>query len=351
MKKTSFVQIGIGIDISKADFRACMMGNNGKKDFKVIASRKFSNTTKGFNDFIHWTKKHHKKYEVEEVEYLMEATGVYHENLAWELYEKEHKVIIVLPNQAKAFLKSEGIKSKTDKIDAKGLAKMVLVKKLRYWKPISPVLKELRTLTRYYQITQKELTQNRNRLHALEHSHKPDKFVLKQLRQHLKFLEKQADSIRQQIEQVSKSDGDLHNKMQQLKTIRGVGTLTVAVVVAETNGFELFYNHKQLTSYAGYDIIEHQSGKYYGQTRISKKGNSHIRRALHFPAFETVRQKNIFQDLYERVFERTKKKMKAYTAVQRKLLIVMYTLWKKETDFDLDYQKQNFVEEQNALLH
>lgn len=351
MKKNIFTQVGIGIDISKADFRACIMGNDGKKTFKVIASRKFANTTKGFSDFCHWVNKHLNKYEVEEVEYIMEATGVYHENLAWELYENQLKVIIVLPNQAKAFLKSEGIKSKTDKIDAQGLAKMVLVKKLRYWQPISPVLKALRTLTRYYEITQKELTQNYNRLHALEHSHKPDKFILKQLKQHLKFLEKQKENIYQQILETTQKDETLHKKMKHLTTIYGIGILTVAVVVAETNGFELFNNQKQLMSYSGYDIVEHQSGKYNGQTRISKKGNTHIRRALFFPALQTVKEENIFQELYVRVFDRTKKKMKAYTAVQRKLLVIMYTLWKKEVDFDHAYKKQNFVEEQDALLH
>ncbi|EAY26842.1 IS110 family transposase [Microscilla marina] len=239
MKKITFVQVGIALDISKADFRACIMGSNGQKVFKVIASRKFSNNTKGFSEFNHWVQKNLNKHSITEAEYLMEATGVYHENLAWTLYEKAHKVIVVLPNQAKAFLKSEGIKSKTDKIDAQGLAKMVLVKNLRYWKPISPVLKELRTITRYYEVIQKELTQNYNRLHALEHSHDPNKFVLKQLKNHLKFLEKQKESVHQQILETTKKDEVLHEKMKRLTTIYGIGILTVAVVVAETNGFEL----------------------------------------------------------------------------------------------------------------
>lgn len=295
MQKKSFIQISIGIDISKSDFRVCIMGNLGKKSFKIIASRRFSNQVSHFEKFGQWIEKQLQKHTCEDVEYLMEATGVYHENLAWYLYDQQRKVIIVLPNQAKAFFKSEGLKSKTDKIDAQGLAKMALVKELRYWKPISPVLKELRTVTRYYEILQKELTQNANRIHALEHSHQPDKFVLKQLKAQWKFLDKQRQITQQRILDTTQKDPVLYQKMQHLTTIHGIGILTVAVVVAETNGFELFKNQRQLTSYAGYDIVEHQSGKYYGQTRISKKGNTHIRRALHFPAFQVIRQDNIFK--------------------------------------------------------
>ena len=48
-------------------------------------------------------------------------------------------------------------------------------------------------------------------------------------------------------------------------------------------------NQRQLVSYAGYDVIENQSGNRSGKTRISKKGNSRIRRILHLPAFNAVR--------------------------------------------------------------
>ena len=75
-----------------------------------------------------------------------------------------------------------------------------------------------------------------------------------------------------------------------------------ATIVAETNGFELFHSQAQLTSYAGYDVIENQSGQRKGKTRISKKGNSHIRKALYFPALNVVTHEvKTFSDLYHRV--------------------------------------------------
>ena len=94
-----------------------------------------------------------------------------------------------------------------------------------------------------------------------------------------------------------------------------------------------------MISYAGYDVIENQSGKHVGKTKISKKGNSHIRRILHLPAFGVVaNDEPKFRALYERVYGRTKVKMKAYVAVQRKLLELIYTLWKKDMPYIRDYK-------------
>jgi hypothetical protein len=101
------------------------------------------------------------------------------------------------------------------------------------------------------------------------------------------------------------------------------------------NGFQLFSSAAQLTSYCGYDVVENQSGKRKGKTRISKKGNAHIRKALHFPALNVVRFKTgTFPDLFERILDRTRIPMKGYVAVQRKLLCLIFTLWKKEQAFD-----------------
>lgn len=281
----------------------------------------------------------------------MEATGVYHENLAWFLYERKKQVYIVLPNQAKAFFKSENMKSKTDKIDAQGLAAMSLSKALPLWKPVSPLIHQLRSQSRQYSSLQKELTRFANQLHALEHSYRPDPLVVKQLKKTIVFLEKQLEQLRKEMEKLAKTDPGLWRKLGYLTSIHGVGLLTAIVVVAETNGFALFRNQKQLTSFAGYDVVENQSGNRAGKTHISKKGNTHIRRILYMPAFHAVRPKGAFEKLYQSVYEKTKIKMKAYTAVQRKLLCLMYTLWKKEEYFDAQYSKPKEVEEPTAPLH
>jgi transposase len=87
------------------------------------------------------------------------------------------------------------------------------------------------------------------------------------------------------IQDLIEADTLLKVQVERLTDIKGLALLSVAVLIAETNGFESFANQRQLVSYAGYDVVENQSGNRSGKTRISKKGNSRIRRILHLPAF------------------------------------------------------------------
>jgi transposase len=139
----------------------------------------------------------------------------------------------------------------------------------------------------------------------------------------------------------------LKQKVELLCSIKGVGELTAATIIAETNGFALFENQKQLESFSGYDVIENQSGDHVGRTKISKKGNSHIRRILHMAALNVVTYKvKPFVDLYERVYPKTNIKMKGYVAVQRKLLVMLYTLYKKNQKFDSQYKQKTIREKE-----
>lgn len=140
------------------------------------------------------------------------------------------------------------------------------------------------------------------------------------------------------------NDPVLKSKFEKISIIKGVGLITFAVIISETNGFELFNNVAQLTSYAGYDVAENQSGSKNGKTRISKKGNAHIRRVLHLPAFTAVKYELSFKTFYERVYGNTHIKMKAYVAVQRKLLSLIYTLWKNDSNYDPKYGLKKYSE-------
>lgn len=330
MKKLKYA---VGIDISKDDFKVCISVINEAFQVKVIASSTFKNTAGGIKQFMDWVKKHHKETEIP-LFYLMEATGVYHENLAWQLYQHSQNVIIVLANKAKRYLQSLGIKSKNDKIDAQGLAQMCAEKSLQLWQPISKNIYHLRSLTRLHEDLQVQKNGFNNRLKALGFGMYEAKEAIKAIKKLISELTKQIEVIENNIQEMIKKDPVLSKKYDAVTSIKGVGLMAFAVLIAETDGFSLVKNVRQLTSYAGYDIVENQSGQKVGRTRISKRGNSHIRRVLHLPAFNTVKYEKTFKDLYERVYDRTGIKMKGYVAVQRKLLCLMYTLWKKEENFN-----------------
>lgn len=338
MKKTSmmtnYLKYALGIDVSKDENQLCLSLLDDKQQVKIKASRKFANTTKGLEQTLQWLKKH-LKLELP-LSILLEATGVYHEQLAWFLYEKGYAVSIILPNKAKHYLKALGLKSKNDKIDAAGLSRMAAEQSLPLWQPCSKELLPLKALTRHLEKLQNIKTSISNQLHALEHSYLADKMIIKSNEKLIKELDKQIEKAEKQIEVLLSKDAVFNEKVKKISSsIKGVGKKTIAIILAETDGFSTIENIRQLTSYAGYDVVENQSGKRSGKTKISKKGNGHIRRAMYLPALNMVRYEvKPFLALYERIYQKTGIKMKAYTAIQRKLLLLIYTLWKKDKAYN-----------------
>lgn len=57
-----------------------------------------------------------------------------------------------------------------------------------------------------------------------------------------------------------KKDPVLKPKIEQLCQIKSLAQLSVATIVAETNGFAGFENIRQLVSFAGYDVVENHGG-------------------------------------------------------------------------------------------
>lgn len=105
-----------------------------------------------------------------------------------------------------------------------------------------------------------------------------------------------------------------------------------------------------MVSYAGYDVVEAQSGTRVGKTKISKKGNSRIRRAMHMPSLVVIKcEVKPFKELFERTYNKHGIKMKSYVAVQKKLLTMIYYMWKKKERFEPNYIKSIQEKEQKSF--
>jgi transposase len=260
----------------------------------------------------------------------MEATGVYYEGLAFFLYEQSYNLHVVLPNYVKKYAESLGIKSKTDKLDAKTLAQMGLERELRLWQPVTPSLLGLKQLTREREALVRTRTNVANQLHAYRHQGKPKKESIQRSQKFIAFIDKQVKQIEKEITIFINHDEKLRTKIGYLDSIPGVGVLTAAVIVAETNGFAAFESIKQLTSYAGLDVRIQESGKWKGKSKISKRGNSHIRKMLFMPSLSKKKNDLATKQFFDRIKEKKGIGMIATIAVERKLLGLMFTLWKKE---------------------
>ncbi len=336
--ESEYLKYSVGSDMGKDQFDACISVIDREQNVKPIAQRKFNNNLTGFKEFIEWQVRKCKLSIP--VVFSMEATGVYYERLAWYLYRRGLHVSVILPNKARKYLQSVGLKSKNDKIDAVGLARMAAEQKLLLWQAPNETIMELRDITRQRESLQESRTRFNNQLSSYKCGEFVNPLIVKNQQEVIALLDKQIKATEKMIKEKIDSNPELKERINNILEIKGVSTITVATTIAETGGFEMFLNQRQLVSYAGYDVVENQSGKHVGRTKISKKGNAHIRRILHMPAFNVVSYgEPIFCNLYNRVYNRTKIKMKAYVAVQRELLCMIYTLWKKNEKYVRNYNE------------
>ncbi len=284
------LKYSIGLDVSSKKIDGCISVIDTNQKVIVKSSIVFSNDLKGFKILENWILKHYKEKNIPLV-VCMEATGIYYESCALYLFEKKFNVSVVLPNKAKQYFQAIGLKSKNDTIDARGLAQMGAERCLRTWKPLAKYFYELRLYTRQHQNLQEQKTVINNQLKSLEYGMYINKKIIKQLKRLICVFEKELIELDKLIKDHIKSNEDIQIKANNICKIKGIGILTFATLIAETNGFELFENSKQLVSYAGFDVVENQSGSTFGRTKISKKGNSRIRRALFMPAFTVITYK------------------------------------------------------------
>jgi len=332
------VKQAAGIDVAQKELVVCMGRMYDDWTPELYTHKTFPNNEKGFIALVLWVKSQVSEAVV--VRFVMEATGVYHESLAYFLHDKGHEVSIVLPNKISNYSRTLNVKTVTDKTAAEAIARFGLERKLDKWERPQKIFKSLRQLTREREQVVQIRTMAKNQLHAEQAEAEPNSSTLVRVKKQIVFLNKQELEIKAEIAALCKGDEKIKETITLLSSIPGIGQLTAATVLGETNGFELIRNKRQLTSYAGLDVKEKQSGtSVKGKPKISKRGNKYLRKAMHMPALAAIRHDERFKAIFARLVSRHGIKMKAAVAVQRKLLEMMYTLYKTSTAYDKDYFK------------
>ncbi len=323
----------VGIDVAQKELVVCFGRMDDELTAELYAHKTFSNTQKGFAALLEWVKK--LADETIAIRFVMEATGVYHEALAYFLDEKGHELSIVLPNKISNYMRTLDTKTITDKTAAEAIALFGLERKLDCWQKPQALFKKLRQLTREREQIVEERTRVKNQQHAEKTEAEPNKRSLKRNADRINMLNKQEKEIKEEIAVLIRSDKQIADLVVLICSLPGVGLLTAAIVLSETNGFELIRNKRQLASYAGFDVREKQSGtSVKGKPRISKKGNKYLRKAMHLPALAAIRHDERYKAIFARLVARHGIKMKAAVAVQRKLLEMIFTLATKKVTYD-----------------
>jgi|TARA_Y100000817_G_C16825814_1_gene531158 transposase len=341
MKKV--VKQVVGIDVAQKELVVTLGRMFDDFTIELFSYKVFKNSDTGIKSLVEWANKKMDRKLV--VSYVMEATGVYHQKFACYLEENNQQVSIVLPNKISNYIRTLEMKTVTDKSCSQAITQFGLERKLDTWTKPKKSYKELQQLTRERDQIVQERSIIKNQIHAEKSEAMPNKKSLNRMQSRIQFLNAQETEIKSDIAQIINNNPELKETIKRITTIPGVGALTATIVLAETNGFELIRSKSQLTSYAGLDVKEKQSGtSVKGKPRISKKGNRNLRKAMYLPALTAVKWDDNFKAIYARLVSKHGIKMKALVAIQRKLLELIYILFKNETIYDNEYSIKNSVQ-------
>lgn len=316
------MSIIIGIDIAKLKFDGVVLLENGKQKHKI-----FTNDSIGFEACRQWLK----QLGLEKVHACLEATGHYGEACALFLHEQGHTVSIINPARIKAYAKSEGVRTKTDKVDAATIARFCKAQCPPAWTPPSPVERELKELYRCLQGLLEDRTKIMNRLEKQREASSPVTKVWKHM---LATVEKQILKVEKRLQKLVHSHEALRAQVVLLSSIPGIGTKTAIAVLAELPSMESFQSAKEVAAYAGLTPSVHQSGSSVnGRGKLSKVGNPRLRKALYMPAVVAQRYNPLLKAFCQRLADKGKCKMVILAAVMRKLLHIMFGVLKTKTNF------------------
>jgi transposase len=312
----------LGIDIAKKKFDVALF-RDGKFKAKV-----FNNSQDGFESLATWLKHHG----VEKVHACMEATGVLYEGLALFLYEAGHVVSVTNPFQIKSFGESVLSRTKTDKADARLIARFCEAVHPTIWQPDPPEIRKLQALGRRRDALVSMRTQEFNREPSA------DAIIKESVQSVIDMLNQQIEQITELIKEHINNNPGLKKKSTLLRTIPGVGDVTIEAILSEVNGFENFKSIEQVVAYMGLSPKEKTSGSSVrGKSRICKTGNIRLRRMLYMPALVAIQHNPAVRALYERLKAKSKNGLIIACACMKKLVHIMFGVLKNNKPFDPAY--------------
>jgi transposase len=150
--------------------------------------------------------------------------------------------------------------------------------------------------------------------------------ILIQLEDHLQEL---TDMLIEQCQAQMKDNVDI------LTSIRGIGEKSATNFLVELGGDPgLFPSHRQVIAMAGLDPSVYESGKYVGLSKISKRGNRHLRRIIWLMTVKVVQYEGYFRRYFEKRIKDGLIYKKAVIATAHKLIRVIFAMLSQKTTFN-----------------
>ena len=320
----------IGIDVSKNKLDIAWLKATDNLKFKT---KVFKNNPSDYPAIVTWLKSNVTD-DLSDVHVTVEATGVYHENVAYYLHDQGLNISIVNPAFVRSFADSLGSRHKTDKQDSILLARYTHNTKPDLWTPPPAEARHLKSLLSRLDALQEDLQREENRQEKADATDTAA-IVKASIEQMIVALKEAIAKINDDIDHHITSHPNLKQDQDLLKTIKGVGKVTSRQMLSLMHN-KSFTKASQAAAFLGLIPKQVQSGQFKGRTRLAKNGSSHIRAKLYMAAVVSTKWNPDIKAQYERLLKNGKCKMQAICAAMRKLVHICFGVLKHQ----MPYQPQ-----------
>lgn len=313
----------VGIDVGSKTHQACVV-NRGRRHNRQVKSAPADHQR-----FI-------KTLDPARCRVVMEATGIYHLDLALDLVEAGIEVMVVNPLHASRFADALGNHSSTDTISARVLAEFAERMPFKAWKPPSAQWLEFRSIARQINRLNRDLVKSRNRLHALEATGTGSRLVINDEKAGIRALERRIERLTGAALEAMAGDPELSRMRDHMLVAKGFRETSVVPILGELIMLPRTMNGKQCACHAGLDVRLKRSGtSVEAKPKLSKAGNPFLRAPLYMPMLSVIQHEPLAQAFYERLVGRGKTGKQALCALMRKYLTGFWAAIKNDQPFDI----------------
>lgn len=255
----------------------------------------------------------------------IEATSTYHMELADQAHASGLTVYVIDGFRLSKYRESVAVRAKTDAHDAVLLARYLNKERssLKAWTPPPAGHRQIQVLLR----RRAKLVEIRGMLRMSWSGDKLFASELKQIEQMLKRIE---GSLEKQLRNTIREAGFLDH-LRRVQQLPGIGFLTAVGLVMSFMRGE-FANSDAFVAYLGMDVTVAQSGRWAGRGKLSKRGDSEVRRLLYNASMSGSRTET-WKQFYAHHLGRGKKTTQALVILARRLARLAFGLMKHQADW------------------
>jgi transposase len=246
---------------------------------------------------------------------VVEATGGYESLLIETLFAAGLPVSLVHPARVRKFAQGMNWLAKTDKIDARLLARFGEKANPRLVEMPTEQEKQLGALVKRRKQVLEIMVAERNRLETAAPT------VRGYIESSLQALRGQLDELETAIEAFVEQAPELKAKQDLLQSVPGVGKITASTLTSQLPELGKC-NRKEIAALVGTAPFNHDSGYKRGK-RVVKGGRSAVRNVLYMATLTATRHNPVIKVFYDRLLKAGKEKKVALVACMRKLLTIL----------------------------